>query len=165
MTAPGPDEVTAFFAEDHRRIDALLERFRAEAEPGRARPSLDAFEAVLLRHIAWEERDLFPAFEAKLGEEARVCAVSMRVQHEELKQRLAELRPALESGGAARRNAEEVLVEALADHNHAEEGFIYPWMDSVLSQDERRELLASLTPPAPSTEDRAGADGRASGRC
>ncbi len=144
MIAPEADELTAFFAEDHRRIDLLLSRFQREAEAERALALLDAFAAALLRHIGWEERALFPAFEEKLGQEAAACASSMRIQHDELKQRTIELRRAAELGGPERRNAEEVLVEALADHNHAEEDFIYPWMDAALTRDERRGLLARL---------------------
>jgi len=132
MSGPAPDELTAFFTRDHRLIDAALERF-----------DLEAFEALLRRHIGWEEDFLFPAFERKL-EEARARCASMRIQHEELKAHVAALRASLPEGGPRRANAEAVLLEALADHNHAEELFIYPWMDAVLGLDERRALLASL---------------------
>lgn len=139
------DEITGFFTRDHRRIDVELGRFHQEPQAERALAPLDAFEGMLLRHIGWEERVLFPAFEEKLGKEARACAVSMRIQHEELKQRIAELRRALGHGGMERRNVEEVLLEALSDHNHAEEDFIYPWMDGAFTREERRALLAELS--------------------
>jgi iron-sulfur cluster repair protein YtfE (RIC family) len=144
MIETANDEITDFFTRDHHRIDLELGRFHHEAQSDRALPSLDAFEGMLLRHIHWEERVLFPAFEKKLGEEALASVVSMRIQHDELKQRIAELRQALSHGSVERRNVEEVLIEALSDHNHAEEDFIYPWMDSAFTRDERRALLAEL---------------------
>ncbi|MDE2038449.1 MAG: hemerythrin domain-containing protein [Elusimicrobia bacterium] len=144
MTETTNDEITAFFKRDHRRIDLELGRFHHEVQSERALPSLDAFEGMLLRHIDWEERVLFPAFEEKLGKEAVASVVSMRIQHGELKQRIAELRQSLKHGGMERRNIEEVLTEALSDHNHAEEGFIYPWMDGAFTREERRALLRGL---------------------
>lgn len=137
-------DITRFFADDHRRIDAALEAFRGQADTGRASLELAAFERMLLRHIDWEERVLFPAFEEKLGAEAEARATAMRVQHEELKRLIAELRAALGREGFERRNVEGVLVESLSDHNHAEEDFIYPWMDGVFTPEERLRLLDGL---------------------
>jgi hypothetical protein len=72
--------VTAWLAEDHARLDALLAR--AVATPGILdRPAFDAFRAGLLRHIALEEKILLPAArEARRGEplpEAR----RLRIDH------------------------------------------------------------------------------------
>lgn len=140
MKTETADEITRFFSDDHRRIDEALAAFHRRLDA----PALDAFERMLLRHIDWEERVLFPAFEEKLGAEASARTTSMRVQHEELKLRVGELRRALGREGVERRNVEEVLVESLSDHNHAEEDFIYPWMDGVFTREERLQLLEGL---------------------
>lgn len=137
-------ELTTFFAEDHRRIDELLARLSRAQSGAEAKALVEALSAALMRHIAWEEETLFPAFEDKTGQEGAVVAEGMRIQHDELKQRLSELAASLPDGGAARRNMEAVVAEALADHNHAEEDFIYPWMDQELSTAEKRALLARL---------------------
>lgn len=52
--------LTGFLAEDHRRLEAILDR--ATAEPGRIDPALfEEFRAGLLRHIGMEEKILLPA--------------------------------------------------------------------------------------------------------
>ena len=49
-----------FLAEDHRRLDALLQS--AAAQPAQVnREVYDQFRAGLLRHIGLEEKILFPA--------------------------------------------------------------------------------------------------------
>jgi hypothetical protein len=61
---PGP--VAGHLAADHARLDALLAR--AVAAPGAVdREAFDAFRAGLLRHIAVEEKILFPALREALG--------------------------------------------------------------------------------------------------
>ena len=64
MTATGP--IGAHLAEDHDRLDALLAR--SVATPGVLdREPYGAFRAGLLRHIALEEKILFPALREALG--------------------------------------------------------------------------------------------------
>jgi len=68
-----------FFAGDHRRLDALFEA--ATVDP--AKVDLQAFgrfRAGLLRHIAIEEKLLFPALRAARGETAALTA-KLRVDH------------------------------------------------------------------------------------
>jgi hypothetical protein len=59
-------QVSQFFADDHRRLDALLSA--ATVTPGEIdlRP-FGIFRARLLRHIGMEEKLLFPALRAALG--------------------------------------------------------------------------------------------------
>src|SRR5512139_177691 len=62
--ASGP--IGRHLGEDHRRLEALLDR--SVAAPGDvAREPYDAFRAGLLRHIALEEKILFPALREALG--------------------------------------------------------------------------------------------------
>lgn len=65
-TTSGP--IGRHLAEDHDRLEALLAR--AVAVPGALdRAPYDAFRAGLLRHIAVEEKILFPALREALGGE------------------------------------------------------------------------------------------------
>ena len=78
MSAPRP--LTQFLADDHARLGALLAR--AVATPGSMdRAAYDAFRAGLLRHIALEEKVLFPAArEARAGEPLPEAA-RLRIDH------------------------------------------------------------------------------------
>jgi hypothetical protein len=72
--------IWTFFAEDHRRLDALLES--AVAEPGDIEGSaFDAFRAGLLKHIAVEEKILMPAIRQARGGEHIDHARRLRVDH------------------------------------------------------------------------------------
>ena len=67
-------------ADDHRRLDALLER--ATANPGRIdREAYAGFRAGLLRHIGMEEKILLPAVQRLRGGEPLAVAASLRLQH------------------------------------------------------------------------------------
>jgi hypothetical protein len=77
-TTRGP--VASYLAEDHEVLDALLAR--AVGEPGAV--DLDPFgefRVRLLRHIAIEEKILFPALRAARGGEAHPDWVRLRIDH------------------------------------------------------------------------------------
>jgi hypothetical protein len=72
--------VTALLADDHERLDALLAR--AVRDPGAI--DLDAygeFRVRLLRHIAVEEKLLFPAIRAARGGRQHPDWVRLRIDH------------------------------------------------------------------------------------
>lgn len=72
--------ISRFFAEDHRRLDALLRE--AVATPGRVDPGpYAAFRAGLLRHIALEEKILLPALREILGPEPLPDHRRFRIDH------------------------------------------------------------------------------------
>ena len=57
------DAISAFFENDHREIDAILERTAFDSP--NAIVDFSEFDARLERHIRWEEELLFPAVAAK----------------------------------------------------------------------------------------------------
>ncbi len=67
-------------ADDHRRLDALLDR--ATADPGRIdRAAYAEFRAGLLKHIGMEEKILLPATQRLRGGEPLPVAAALRLQH------------------------------------------------------------------------------------
>lgn len=133
------DEIGDFMSDDHDRIDALLERFRGAVGAG-----LEEFALALTRHMDWEEQILFPAFARKVGPDSEPSIDTMRLQHEEFKRQIEDLRRCPAGDRALRRNLEEVLVESLADHNKAEEDYIYPWIDGALDPAEKEDILRTF---------------------
>lgn len=82
MTDPNrqPGPVSALLADDHARLDALLSR-AVRLPDGVDLEAFDAFRGGLLRHIAIEEKILFPALrEARRGE-AHPDWKRLRVDH------------------------------------------------------------------------------------
>jgi hypothetical protein len=52
---------------DHAELRRLLDQ-AGRGGPPEARQALSAFAELLERHVRWEERELFPAFERAVGE-------------------------------------------------------------------------------------------------
>lgn len=69
-----------FLAEDHRRLDVLLQS--AVAESGQVNhQAYDQFRAGLLRHIGMEEKILFPVAQRWRGGDPLPMAAKLRLDH------------------------------------------------------------------------------------
>lgn len=72
--------IAEFLANDHRRLDELLQR--AAADPRHVDPAAyDEFRAGLLRHIGMEEKILLPALSRLLGLPPHDEALKLRLDH------------------------------------------------------------------------------------
>jgi Hemerythrin HHE cation binding domain len=72
--------IHSYLADDHRRLDALLERAMSDPE------NIDAsayaqFRAGLLKHIGMEEKVLLPAAQKRRGGEPLPIAPRLRLDH------------------------------------------------------------------------------------
>lgn len=74
-----PSSFAQLLEDDHRRLDALLDRAVADPEVI-DRESYDAFRAGLLRHIGIEEKLVMPSLRAKGGDAAALAAI-IREEH------------------------------------------------------------------------------------
>jgi len=169
-TAAMPD-IADSLAEQHRRFDRLIAATQAAAEQ-RAwdayRGQLAALRASLESHIAFEERDLFPAFE-RANPQTGGMTGAMRAQHAQMRTllaRLAAAAPAIDPEGC--RAELDSLRSTLRDHGAQEESMLYRACEKLpaaqaaalsegvrrLSEpgprDAQRELdVRGLEPPAP----------------
>ncbi len=120
-----PGLLTAWFAADHARLDALLRR--SVADPYAF--DLEAFEtfrAGLLKHIALEEKILLPAVRKARGGEPLPLARRLRVDHGAIASLLV---PTPDAGIVAE------LRSILEPHNEVEEepGGLYQACDELLA--------------------------------
>jgi hypothetical protein len=125
-----------FFADDHRRLEALLDRaLQGEGPVGRA--AFEAFRAGLLRHIGMEEKALFTAARAARGGRPLELAARLRVDHGAI--------AALLVPTPTRATVAE-LVSVLSPHNRLEEdqGGAYDACDEALGTDAAERLVAGL---------------------
>jgi len=117
--------IAQFLGEVHARLDALLARAVA-AQPAIDREAFAAFREGLLRHIAVEEKLLFPALRAARGGEELPYSRRLRVDHGAIAALLVPT-PTLEIAGELR--------TILAPHNVLEEdeGGLYATCDALLA--------------------------------
>lgn len=80
LSRPVAGPLSRFLADDHRRLEALLDR--ATAGPGPIDPvSYEEFRAGLLRHIGMEEKILLPAARRARGGVPLPVAGQLRLDH------------------------------------------------------------------------------------
>jgi iron-sulfur cluster repair protein YtfE (RIC family) len=138
--------VSAYFEEDHDRLDALFQSFRAlkRIDFVKAKEAFKAFKFGLQRHIVWEEDVLFPLWGEKTGMSGGGPTVVMRAEHREIGRQLEAIH-----GKVAERNPdsdreEAALLNLLGAHNMKEERILYPSIDQVITQDEREAVFRSM---------------------
>lgn len=145
-------------AEHHQQFDRLIAAAQSAADKrdwNAYRERLALLRDSLESHIAFEERDLFPAFERASPQAGGVTA-TMRAEHAELRTLLARLvaaAPAVDPEGCG---AElDRLRSTLRHHGAQEEGMLYRACEHLsLPEPPAVEALAELDvrglePPAP----------------
>lgn len=127
--------LSAFFIQDHRRLDALLRKAAPDGRTLHAAPYAE-FRAGILRHIGMEERVLIPAARRARGGRALPVARLLRLDHGAI----AALLVPPQSPKIIER-----IAAVLGPHNEAEEGpeGLYAVCDELLAA-EAEALLGTL---------------------
>ncbi len=139
--------ISDYFKEDHDRLDDLFEKFREirERTPDKAGEFFKSFRIGLEQHIQWEEQILFPVFEQKTGMAGQGPTVVMRIEHQEIRRLLSEIDFEIRSQKEETKRYAQALFDILKEHNMKEEEILYPMIDEVISNMERREILEKVT--------------------
>jgi len=145
-TEPDPKRtVTEFLQTDHRRLDAIFERFQQAIKQNRWETASKDFRELstgLKRHIKIEEEILFPVFEEKTGMFNGGPTAVMRMEHTEIKDLLDKVLASTDAREASKAvDGYNALILILADHNMKEEHILYPESDSFLTDDERTAVV------------------------
>jgi iron-sulfur cluster repair protein YtfE (RIC family) len=127
------------FAQDHDRLDRLLETYRRlkRIDFARAKGAFKEFKTGLQRHILWEEGILFPLFEEKTGLRDQGPTAVMRAEHREIGRCLEALHDKVRRQDVDSDPEEQGLMRALFAHNQKEENVLYPAIDRLSSADEK----------------------------
>lgn len=135
-----------FLGADHRTCDELFATAETAVLCQRwdvASALFDRFRLITERHLAMEEKVLFPAFEAGTGYSKGMTRV-MRMEHGQMRGLMNEMETAV----AARDDTEylglsETLNLLMQQHNHKEEAMLYPLSDQALAAN-RDELIRTM---------------------
>jgi iron-sulfur cluster repair protein YtfE (RIC family) len=127
--------IAQLLAAEHRGCDDVFAATEDAAHRGdlaRCRTDFQRFREVMEQHFRKEEEALFPAFEQASGNAMGPTRV-MRLEHQQIRETLAEMDNALVSGdlddylGQA-----ETLLILTQQHNIKEEQILYPMCDRAL---------------------------------
>jgi hemerythrin-like domain-containing protein len=138
--------ISALFAEDHDRLDALLTNFRQKKfdNYAEAKPFFREFKVGLQRHIVWEETILFPLFEQKTGLYHGGPTEVMRAEHRRIGACLEALHEKVRWQDPESEAEEAALLGALEVHNQKEEMVLYPALDRLLNPEEKQEVKEAM---------------------
>ncbi|RMH05572.1 MAG: hemerythrin domain-containing protein [Nitrospirae bacterium] len=139
--------IAEFMEQDHDRLDEIFKRFQEtkRQDPAKGKTLFKDFLTGLHRHIVWEEEILFPIFEqqAEMMQGQGPTRV-MRMEHRQIKQFLDQIHEKVAAGDPNSDEAERGLLEVLGAHNVKEERILYPWIDSMVSGEERAALITRM---------------------
>lgn len=137
----GTAQISSFFEQDHREIDAILSEVPFESSK-EAVTTFEEFDRRLERHIHWEEEILFPAV-AQRAPELKLGPIRvMKMEHEDIrKNKAAALKALREGDGKLAKSHAEAMLRVLKDHNLKEEQILYPACDQLLSPGETKAVL------------------------
>jgi hemerythrin-like domain-containing protein len=114
-------------AEDHRALDARLDRLVVRAQvapPAELRAEWSAFERDLLQHLELEETEVLPAF----AKHDRAEADALLAEHGEIRKQLLDLGIHLDLH-CLRGEAVAAFVDRLKRHAAREDAVLYRWAD------------------------------------
>jgi len=129
---------------EHDRLDRSFANYLAALEAGSDKVTrrLSRFVAVLERHLWLEETVLFPYAERLAPGDADGTLVFLKAEHQRIRAAMIALRTTEDA--AAARVAATWLAATLWRHEQVEDRVLSPWLDSHLSEPQRRTLLDLL---------------------
>lgn len=143
------ETVSQRYGDDHDRLDALFQRFRAlrATAPGEAARTLGEFKAGLLRHMRWEDEILFPEFDARARCHSGSPTVFLTWEHEHLRRYLDRVEQHLSSQTVESEVERIVFFSLLGAHNRKEEHLVYSRLDEWLEPEDRLRVFAAMRAP------------------
>jgi len=138
--------ISAYFEQDHDRLDALFQSFQTlkRHDFAKAKAAFKEFKFGLQRHIVWEEELLFPLWEEKTGMSDGGPTFVMRAEHREIGRQLEAIHGKVAEQNPDSDREEAALLNLLGSHNIKEERILYPSIDQVATQEERETVFRNV---------------------
>ena len=128
---------------DARRRCVHLQRLK-RTDPAKAGQHFKEFKFGLQRHIIWEEEILFPLFEEKTGLTQGGPTEVMRREHRLIGKYLEEIHEKVKAQNPDSDDDEQMLLNTLFAHNQKEEQILYPAIDRLLTEAERKNVFERM---------------------
>ncbi|MEI7998461.1 MAG: hemerythrin domain-containing protein [Candidatus Omnitrophota bacterium] len=138
--------ISVFYGGDHDELDGHLKKFQELKHKNfaEAKPSFRSFKFGLQRHILWEEEMLFPIFESKTGMKDGGPTAVMRHEHVLIKEALETLHEKVRQHNPDSDQEETALISILKEHNNKEESVLYPAIDELTTEEEKKILFQQM---------------------
>jgi len=147
-THAGRREVTELLMTDHTRLDGILtevSRMVIDGQFEAAGARFAEFSCGLRRHIAMEERILFPVFEEATGDHGGGPTEVMRLDHVAIGRSMDEAAAGISRKDAGRFGSAVMDLRAtIVPHNMKEEHILYPALDRMLDEEESDQVVARI---------------------
>ena len=142
----GQKTVSAFFEQDHDRLDELFKTFQQlkRSDFPKAKEAFKEFKFGLQRHILWEEDVLFPLWEKKTGMSESGPTPVMRHEHRQIGQQLEAIHGKVSEQNPDSDKEEQALLDLLGSHNRKEELRLYPAIDQVAGTEGQEAIFQSM---------------------
>lgn len=138
--------ISAFFEQDHDRLDGLFKSFQSlkRSDFAKAKEAFKEFKFGLQRHIVWEEDLLFPLWEEKTGMSEGGPTFVMRGEHRQIGEQLEAIHQKVAEQNPDSDQEEQALLTILGSHNMKEERVLYPAIDQVTTPEECKNVFQKM---------------------
>ena len=138
--------VTEYYEADHDTLDGYFMAFHVLKRTNwmNAKESFEAFRVGLQRHILWEEQILFPFWERKTGLWDMGPTTVMRTDHRQIRNLLDSIHAKVQQDDPNSEAEEQELLVVLSAHNTKEERVLYPAIDQMATEEERRRIFMDM---------------------
>jgi regulator of cell morphogenesis and NO signaling len=139
-------KLSEYFEADHDRLDNLFKDFQRmkRTDYPAAKESFKQFKFGLQRHIVWEEEVLFPLFENKTGMKTGGPTFVMRIEHRQIGDYLEDIHKKVQVADPESDEEEKQLLAVLAAHNQKEEHILYPAIDNIVGEADKRAAFQAM---------------------
>lgn len=137
--------IKQFLIEDHNQLHEILKEYQEckNTDTEKAKNLFSNFKKRLERHIVWEEGIISPVIENSKNKSSKP-QLGTREEHKHIRALLQQIEEGLSEKITKTDLLEKKLNEILATHNEKEEYILYPWVDSILSESESREVIEKM---------------------
>lgn len=138
--------ITEYYSKDHDRLEELFSSFQnlKRSNFSKSKECFREFKTGLQRHIVWEEDVLFPVFEKKTGMTTGGPVQVMKTEHRQIGECLEAIHTKIKDSNIETDKEEQVLISLLSKHNMKEEQILYPSIDNLINDSERKEIFQAM---------------------
>lgn len=140
-------EISKFLKRDHDQLDEIFSEFqkgKEEKDFVKARGYFIRFKCDLLHHMELEENVLFTIYEERSGNTKMGLTLIVRQEHDRLRQIICIIYDKILEDNFEIDEEEMELISVLESHHMKEEASIYPAIDIVTTEEEKKEIFSRL---------------------